>query len=166
METTKVSKSHLEENTHDSWFKEFIVTINKQIHQDKKSLESGDASRETREFYSSLIEGDIIGTLSISRSVVSNSIIKHIVIYYLQLLSEKKIRVNKLAMDFSTNKILVWVEIKENDEQAEFALIGIESMVNGKYASDTGIYLDSLIVEESDSLDVPPHYNLIDFEFA
>jgi hypothetical protein len=64
-------------------------------------------------------------------------------------------------MDISTDKVLVWAEIKENDEDSELILIRVESIVNGKFGNETGINLDSIIVEDCDGLTIPLHYNTV-----
>lgn len=161
-ETTKVYESATGiDNKHEQWFSQFIDSINTRIATDKVNLERGDASKETVDFYKSLIEGDYMKTMSVTRNNLSNSIIREMVLYYLKLLNEKGISLSKLAIDISTYKVLVWAEIKANDENSEMGLIRIESIVNGKYGNDTGINIDSIIVEDCDMLPVPAHYNLV-----
>lgn len=161
MEAKKVSKDITQENKHEEWFSSFIDKINSNIKEDKKNLESGNASKDVLDFYNSLIMGDHVKAMGVSRKAASNIIIQEIIVNYLKLLVEKKINISKLALDISTNKVLVWAEIKEDDESSEMGLIRVESIVNGKFLSDTGIHLDSIIVEDCDSLPIPAHYKTI-----
>ena len=63
-------------------------------------------------------------------------------------------------MALSDSKILVWAVVDDNDEKTEDALIIAEAKVNGKYY-EKGFYLNSTIIEKSDNLSVPPHYQKI-----
>lgn len=156
-----ISHENQLDNIHEEWFSNFINEINDHIIADKKELESGDASKAKREYYNSLITGDFVKTLSIMRNDTSSLLIKNIVVNYLNKLKEHNIFPLKLAFDLSNNKILVWAEINEDDESAELSLIKVESIINGEFFDKTKIYLDSIIVETSDHLTVPPHYKLI-----
>ena len=64
---------------------------------------------------------------------------------------------SKLAMELSDYKVLVWAEIKDDDEETEDALIMSEAKVNAgcfKY----GFHISTTIVEEGDKLIIPAHY--------
>lgn len=147
-------------NQHEKWFENLIGSVKQAILHDKQALEAGNASKETLAFYSSWRDGNMTQVWTMSREASSNQLISEIAIDYLKSLYEKKISVKKLAMDNSSDKILVWAEINDDDEASELGLIRIESQINGKY-SNTGINLDSIIVESSDCLKVPPHYIMI-----
>jgi len=164
MPTTKVKDniiSAISEDKHEEWFSFFINRINESIHKDKTNLEQGTASKETIAFYKSLQDGNHIKGMSYARRSISQNLIMEMVLAYVNHINEKQIALKKLALDISDNKVLAWAEIAENDEKSEMALIRIESMVNGKFAIDTGIHLDSIIVEDCDNLPVPAHYKII-----
>lgn len=167
MSNSQKSSPIIEESTsrHEEWFDKFISSINEGIKLDKKELEEGNASIEKRNFYQSLITGDTISALSISRNSVSQVLFKNIILDYLSTLPIEKIKssINKLAFDLSTNKILIWTEIKDDDQEVENELLRAESKINAKYYSKSGICIDSTIIEESDRLPVPPHYSQISF---
>ena len=148
---------------HEAWFSTFINDVNKSILEDKKDLASGDASKATRDIYKSLIDGDHIQAMSLMRNQASESLIKEIVISYIEKLIEKQIHPLKLAVDISNNKILVWAELKNGDEATEMSLVRVESIINGTFYESTKIYLDSTIVEENELIPVPPHYRAISF---
>ena len=161
METKKVSNPAQETNKHEEWFSSFINDVNEKIKKDKSNLETGTASKETMDFYNSLIAGDNIKAMGLSRNAVSSILIKEIIINYLKLLREIKTSLTKLAFDISANKVLVWTEISENDEKSEMELIKIESKINAKFSDITGIDLDSIIVEDCDKLPIPSHYQSV-----
>lgn len=147
-------------NQHEKWFENLIGSVKQAILQDKQSLEAGSASKETMAFYTSLRDGNMIQAMTVSREAASKALISEIALEYVKQLYEKKTSIKKLAMDNSSNKILVWAEINDDDEEAELGLIRIESKINGKYMK-TGISLNSTIVESSDCLKVPSHYIII-----
>jgi hypothetical protein len=164
METKNVFTTTVSEdvNKHEVWFTDFIKQITDKIKSDKKSLELGEASPETISLYSNLSSGNPLGFASDARNSVSNAIIQEIIVSYFNLIGEKKIAFTKLALDISTNKVLVWAEIEDNDEKSEMAIIRVESIINSIYSKKTGIDLDSIIVEKSDNLTVPSHYQEIE----
>ncbi len=86
--------------------------------------------------------------------------ISNIIRDYLQELKNHDSKPIKLAMGLSDSKILVWSVINDNDEQTEDTLLLAEAKVNGKYQSK-GFYINSTILERSDSLETPPHYQSI-----
>lgn len=147
-------------NPHEEWFTAFIDRVNSSITADKKLLESGDAPQDKIDFYNSLIAGDMLKTLSTARESASQSLIGNIVVNYIAELQSRKIKVSQLAFDISTNKVLVWAEISDDDETTEMELISVESLINARFFAGTKIYLDSTIVEQSDNLEVPQHYRL------
>ena len=163
MKTAQVHKSGVADkvNEHDVWFNQLINDVVAHIKTDKDNLASGDASKSTREFYISLKNGDNVSMAANARKSMSNIVVRDIVVSYINLLTEKNIEVLKLALDLSANKVLVWAEIKDNDENAEMALIRVESMINAIYSEKTGIDIDSIIVEKSDNLPVPTHYKSV-----
>ncbi|MBA3898683.1 MAG: hypothetical protein H0X62_00500 [Bacteroidetes bacterium] len=168
MSNTQNSTSAVEKpsiSSHEQWFDNFISNINEGIKVDKRELEDGDASTEKRSFYQSLITGDTVSALSISRNSISQVLFQNIILDYLSTLPIEKIKtsVNKLALDLSTNKILIWIEIKDDSQETENELLRAESKINAKYYSKSGICIDSTIIEESDRLSTPPHYSEISF---
>ncbi|MEJ0105202.1 MAG: hypothetical protein WDO19_22755 [Bacteroidota bacterium] len=86
--------------------------------------------------------------------------IANIINDYLKELKSYNSNPLKLAMGLSDSKILVWSVIKDNDDDTEDALLLAEAKVNGKYHQH-GFYLNSTIIEESDKLPTPPHYQSI-----
>lgn len=128
-----------------------------QLRVDEVSLKAGVASKEKVEKYKILSQGT---PEEIARyNVLSNSLelIKRLIIDYMNAINEFEVVPIKLAFDWSLNKLRVWVEIKEDDEKAEEALILAEAKANAKN-KDTGFYIISTIVEDSDNMTAPPHY--------
>ena len=70
-------------------------------------------------------------------------------------------KLDKIAFDFSDYELLVWVEIKEGDEESENILYDIEAKINSSY-HDKGYDVVTTIVEDTDNLKIPSHYKLLE----
>lgn len=149
-----------DEQKHDAinnWFSDFIDNIK----TDHFLLSQNVATEEKHSLYNDLIFGDGNYAILKMRETSSIHFIGNIIKDYLKELKEtyKKMPL-KLALGISDSKILVWSEINDNDEATEDALLLAEAKVNGKYYQH-GFYLNSTIIEKSDNLEVPPHYQKI-----
>lgn len=87
----------------------------------------------------------------------SSFFIKNLIDSYFIELGERRARPNRVALELSNSKVLVWAEIENDDELTEDALILSAAKVN--YAFSTfGFHISSTIVEVGDKLNVPKHY--------
>ena len=93
----------------------------------------------------------------VSKKTSSAFFIKNLVDSYFIELGEGKARPNRVALELSNSKVLVWAEIENDDELTEDALILSAAKVN--YAFSTfGFHISTTIVEVDDNLNVPKHY--------
>jgi len=140
----------------DQWFSSMID----HLRTDHFMLETNIASREKKEFYQAILENDSDKILTQMRRDSSQFFIKAIVFDYLSELKAANKNPIKLALGLSDSKILVWSEIKDDDEEMEDLLLITEAKINGKY-HDKGFYINSTIIEASDKMPIPPHYQTI-----
>lgn len=145
-----------DESAINTWFEHIIDDI----RADHLMYTSGAVTKEKKEFYDGLILGKNEALFTDIRQSSSKYFISSIVKDYLQELKNHNSSPLHLAMALSDSKILVWAVIRDNDELTEDALLISEAKVNGKYY-EKGFYLNSTIVEESDKLSTPPHYQNI-----
>jgi hypothetical protein len=82
--------------------------------------------------------------------------------YFLELMERKGVP-NRLALDISDSKILVWAEIGDDDESTERALILSAAKANADF-SEYGVHISSTIVEERDKLVIPRQYKEIEIK--
>jgi hypothetical protein len=146
----------LTQDTHEkmkSWFEQMI----QKLAVDKMRLETGTASPEMEARYEQLIFGSQAEISQSARVMSSMYFIEALVSDYLHDLVQRKARPQKLALEPSDAKVLVWAEIDEDDEKTEDALLLAEATVNAKY-DKYGFHISSTIVESSDKLAVPNHY--------
>ena len=93
----------------------------------------------------------------VSKKTSSAFFIKNLIDSYFIELGERIARPNRVALELSNSKVLVWAEIENDDELTEDALILSAAKVN--YAFSTfGFHISSTIVEVDDKLNVPKHY--------
>lgn len=151
--TNKTATPQVKDNVRQ-WFEDLIENL--RIHQ--VSLETNTATKEREDFYKTLMEGSETDINSLSRTQSSMHFIKRVVIDYFDELYKYNKKPLKLALDFSDAKVLVWAEVTDEDEEAEDALLLTEAKVNAKFFSH-GFHVSSTIVEKSDNVPVPPHYN-------
>lgn len=140
----------------DQWFTQFID----HLKVDHLMLQTNSAPFDKREFYNAVMSGDEISLASQVRNSSSKIYVKKIIFDYLEELGKLNRKPIKLAFGISDSKILVWSEIEDDDEYVEDALLITEAKINGKYHSH-GFYLNSTIIEKSDNVAIPNHYQTI-----
>ena len=153
--TKNINEAPVESNL-DSLFSQIID----QLKADHFMMCTDTATNETKEFYTALLNGDEFKIISGMRVTSSLYFIKRIVLEYLTELKLGDKLPLKLAMGLSDSKLLVWSEIEDEDDKMEDALLIAEAKVNGKYHAN-GFYINSTIIEKSDNIPVPNHYQTI-----
>ncbi len=140
----------------DKWFEKFIDDLK----TDHLLVSGGVAPKEKKKFYDDLIFGDQAAVFSQVREGSTMYFISQIIRDYIKELNTQKKKPLKLALGLSDSKILVWSVINDNDDATEDALLIAEAKVNGKYHKH-GFYLNSTILEKSDNVETPSHYQTI-----
>lgn len=140
----------------DEWFGSLIQGI----QTDHFLLKENIASEDTKKFYTAAMSGNELSVAAQVRETSSRFFITKLVFDYLkEIITFKKIPL-KLALGISDSKIMVWSEINDNDDATEDALLLAEARVNNKYQAN-GFFINSTIIEKSDNLKIPPHYQKI-----
>lgn len=135
------------------WFEGFMH----HLRSDYAMLEANVATPQKQAIYNALANGDAKDINMMSRAQSSMYFIEKLVVAYLNELQNRHSRPLKLSMDLSDAKILVWAEIKDDDEATEDQLRLSEAKVNAQFAQ-YGFHLTSTIVEQGDGLSTPSHY--------
>lgn len=138
------------------WFEKYIS----HIRVDQLQMELGVADTEKTELYKNAIEGNYEEVFKRIRSETSQMLIQKVVNFFLVELFNRRALPEKLAFSLTPATIIVWAEIKDNDEQVEDAILLAESKVNA-YARQFDFSVDTMIVEKSDAIPVPSHYILV-----
>lgn len=140
----------------DNWFGDFIS----QIKVDHLLMTNEIAPPATKKFYDAIINGDEGSVVSQMRNTSSSYFIKKILVEYVKELTDNGHLPLRLAFGLSDSKLLVWSEIEDDNEDMENALLIAEAKVNGAYQKN-GFYISSTIIEKSDNLSVPAHYQIV-----
>jgi hypothetical protein len=145
-----------QESRINKWFGNMVH----QLRTHELQLVTGTASEELEDFYDKMMRGDDISLFHQSREASTKYFVKLILEMYINELKKREINVQKLALSTSDERILVWVQIADDDQSTEKALILAQARVNSAF-HQYGFHIESMIVEECDNLKVPPHYHLL-----
>ncbi|MEO0058972.1 MAG: hypothetical protein RLZZ312_619 [Bacteroidota bacterium] len=145
--------SEIQIDNNQLWFDEMVSNI----RYDQLLLKSDLLEKQKKEVYDAMISGNHDFMHNYARKNSSAFFIKNLIdSYFIELITRKKTP-NRLALELSNSKILVWAEIMNDDEDTENALILAAAKVNNDF-SKYGFHLSSTIVEKDDLMDVPAHY--------
>jgi hypothetical protein len=142
-----------------SWFENLV----EHLQVDKVAMELGIADPQKSALYENAISGNQNALLKSLRNQANEYFIERIVKSFIAEISQRKALPLKLAFSLSPSTILAWVEIKENDEKTEDQILLAEAKVNS-IARDYNFSIDTMIVEDSDKLPLPPHYIEVKFK--
>jgi len=137
----------------EAWFDSLVSNI----RYDQVLLENEILEEEKKKIYDALIKGDQDFMHNYARQSSSAFYITKMVETYFKELVKSKSKPNKIALELSNSKILVWAEITEDDDSMEDVLILAEAKINS-FFSKYGFHISSTIVEKSDGLEIPKHY--------
>lgn len=142
-----------QEKDYASWFEGFIVNLK----TDQLTLETGVASEEKQKMYHTLMSNDIDKMVADTHAFSRKALIIKMMEFYIQKLNSHDVIPNKMAAYLSGNKVMIWVEINEDDEALEDFLIMTQAKVNAKYHKH-GCEISTMIVEDCDNIEVPSQY--------
>ena len=145
--------THSARTKQDQWFEEII----QQLRIDQLQLQTNTASRAKRERYETLIAGDPEQLLLQQQASVTRHFVGNLVRDFVQRAIPHLPRIQRLAATANDAEVLMWIELKAEDELLEDQLTLIEAEVNAAF-HDRGYDLDLMIVEAEDGLSKPAHY--------
>lgn len=137
----------------DLWFDEMVSNL----RFDQLLLQTEVLEKQKKEVYEAMINGDDEFMHSYARKNSSAFFIKNLIDSYIIELIERNAIPNKLALELSNAKVLVWAEINDNNDDLEDAMILSAAKVNNEF-SKYGFHISTTIVEEEDNLMIPKHY--------
>lgn len=159
MKTQDVQDSIVDKNDAMSeWFDKFTFDL----HVEKTKHQTGTLNEEMKKFYEELMVGEGEIMAEYSKKSANDYFRKIITLEFLKRLSiGGACKINKLAIHYSLNSVLVWSVIDDNDEEAENYLILLQAKINAKY-QDKGYRVSNTIIEKSDNATVPSHYREVE----
>lgn len=159
MEVIKESNKSLQDAT-NNWFEK---TIN-ELAADQLTYETNTIRPQTKEMYERMATGKIDEVmLQLTESLQQYYFREILGRFFNELFNVRKSKKpNKLAFDYKGKQIMIWVEIPDDDQKMEDTIFMAEATANYNFRN-TGFNLSATLVEESDHLEIPPHY--VNFEF-
>ncbi len=130
------------------------------LRVDQLLMQTNTINKETKRVYEAMIEKNDDFVHNYARNASSMYFIEGLVNYYIKELVERKVELNKLALELLNSKILVWAEIKDDDELSERALLLSAAKANSKFYK-YGFHISPTIVEEGDQLEIPKQYKAL-----
>lgn len=148
-------KNNCIENHQDTnqWFDEMVSNLK----VDQLLMQADVLEQNKKEVYEAMISGNHEFMHDYARKTSSAFFIKNLIDSYFIELVERRAIPNRLALELSNSKVLVWAEINNDDDDMEDALILTAAKINNKF-SKYGLHITSTIVEEDDNLIIPKHY--------
>lgn len=140
-------------NKTQEWFDNVVNNL----RYDQTLLENDLLEDEKTKVYKTMMSGNQDMIHSMAKDTSFAYFIMNMVNKYFKELIQTNKKPNKIALELSDSKVLVWAEIFDDDEEMEDALILAEAKLNAEY-SKYGFNIASTIVEESDQLIIPAHY--------
>jgi len=137
---------------------DFIGDIMNHLEMDKMIFKENVATDEKQKLYETFVKGNPLDILQKLRVDTSKAFIGVAMKEYFKQLNVRSAQPIQLAVSSNDAKLLVWAEIKDDDEKTENALIMSEAFVNS-IISKYGFYFVTTIVEQSDNTSIPPHYH-------
>lgn len=141
------------------WFDDMVSNL----RVDELKMEVGILDKKTAAFYDAMIKGDGNAMHNFGRRFSSEYFIKKLLNSYISELVKRNGLPEKLAFDMSDSKVLVWAQIKDDDEQVEKSLILSAAIINYEFEK-YGFHISTTIVEEEDSLEIPTHYKSVELK--
>ena len=138
------------------WFDELISVLRK----DQITLETGCATDETKKLYDLLMSGGADEIHGLAREQSSMHFVQRIVVEFINELNNRNTKINKLGMNMSKAVILVWVEINDDDKEAEKNIFLAEAKINTQFQT-FGYHISTTILEKCDNMEIPSQYKPI-----
>lgn len=141
----------LEQKKLNEWFNDMVATL--RTHE--LMLETDTATPQVKTMYDIFVNGNTNDIALQGKVNAQVHFVRSILVEYLFLLGKKL--PSKLAVYFNDSEVLVWAEIKDDDDEMEKNLLIVEAKINAKY-HPYGFDMETTIVETSDNFSVPNHY--------
>lgn len=153
--------SNAQSGERDEWFSGLFHSL----RTDKMLLDTGAASEDQQRVYETLMKNDYIASAAMSKEFANRILTREAVVSFVRQVLASQNKPKRLAFDFNTNEssLLVWAVVSDDNLGAERVLYLAEAKVNAALG-DAGYRISTTVVEESDELPVPSHYEELSLE--
>lgn len=154
MQTKYRNNIHTQDNSEShNWFEEMISSL----RIDQLLMQTDTIGRDKSEMYKAMIEGNYDQIHDSARNLSSQYFIERLLSTYVKELHSRNVNLIRLALELMNSEVLVWAEIKDDDDETEKALILSAAKANSEFYK-YGFHISSTIIEQSDNLDIPAQY--------
>lgn len=143
-----------------SQFSPWFDNIVSELRAHEIQLETETAPKEMQDFYKSFVTGDMATAMQMSREVSAQFFVRNLIGDFFKELIKSENGFVSISISYSDSEVRVWAVLKDNDVKSEDNLFMAEAVINSKYYQ-YGFHLSLTIVEESDNIKVPPHFETV-----
>jgi hypothetical protein len=140
-----------EPSIRSEWFDNLVATLRSHEVQ----LDTETADENLKKFYANFMSTNMDEIAAQNRALSQQYFVTQIAVMFWNLVKDWDL--TRLAFDYSDSELLVWAEISDDQESLWRKLILAEAEVNAEYHK-RGYDVNLMIVEESDQLNIPEHY--------
>lgn len=140
---------------------QFFGWLKREIDVHYLQMKNNIARPEVVEFYTPFLTNDTKQIAINSKREADKTLAFMSAIEFMKELFEQEtaIEIKKLAISFAGSKVLIWVEVNDEDYDTLQTVLWVAATVNARL--DNGFTIRPTIVEKSDNLSIPPHYHPI-----
>lgn len=138
---------------------EFLNEIIHKLQTDKLLNDTKTLDSEMLNFYTDLASGDTEKLLRMNKDAYLKQVYLRLIREYFSKLMQMD-KPNSIGVNFKNSNMLIWAEISDENEILEDNLIRLQAETNAMF-QDSGLNVNTTIVESSDHLKMPPHYEAI-----
>lgn len=145
----------------ETGFDYFIDQVAAYIKGEELEITAGVAPTQKKEIWEQILKGNYLPMLKVNQNNNNEILGVQIALSFIQNLKAiHKSKPHKLALSQKNNKVYIWAEIADGDDETMEAILA--SVIDANFEHrDSGISLSPMIVEQSDNLSVPSHFKVL-----
>ena len=145
----------------ETGFDYFIDQVAAYIKGEELEITAGVAPTQKKEIWEQIFKGNYLPMLKVNQNNNNEILGVQIALSFIQNLKAiHKSKPHKLALSQKNNKVYIWAEIADGDDETMEAILA--SVIDANFEHrDSGISLSPMIVEQSDNLSVPAHFKVL-----
>lgn len=145
----------------ETGFDYFIDQVAAYVKGEELEITAGVAPTQKKEIWEQILKGNYLPMLKVNQNNNNEILGVQIALSFIQNLKAiHKSKPHKLALSQKNNKVYIWAEIADGDDETMEAILA--SVIDANFEHrDSGISLSPMIVEQSDNLSVPAHFKVL-----
>ena len=145
----------------ETGFDYFIDQVAAYVKGEELEITAGVAPTQKKEIWEQIFKGNYLPMLKVNQNNNNEILGVQIALSFIQNLKAiHKSKPHKLALSQKNNKVYIWAEIADGDDETMEAILA--SVIDANFEHrDSGISLSPMIVEQSDNLSVPAHFKVL-----